>query len=199
MIEQTSFPSDSDLIVAIKTGDEPTRRDAKEKLFKKHNERLYNSILRYLRKKFCNQPTMHADGVLSNTWIRVLSYLDNLKDTEKFVPWSDTVGRNEARHHLRSCITGQTSSVQLTDDSHLAPAGIVDYYHSRDAAIDADSIAAFVSSLSEEDQSIFRLRILEGLNFREIGLRLGKSEAAVHTAFYRLVTKIKAKFNLEDF
>jgi len=199
MIHQTSFPSDSELILAIRTGDEPTRLDAEEQLVQKHNERLHDSITSFLGRKHCNQPTAHADGVLSDTWLRVFSYLDNLKDTEKFVSWSDITGRNVARHHLRSCITGQTSSIQITDDSHLSPAGIVDYYDSKDAAIDADSILAYVYSLSEESGSIFSLRIIEGLDFREIGRRLGKSESAVHTAFYRLVTKIKAKFNLEGF
>ena len=68
MADQNSFPSDSELILAIRTGDEPTRLDAEEQLVQKHNERLHDSISSFLGRKHCNQPTAHADGVLSDTW-----------------------------------------------------------------------------------------------------------------------------------
>ena len=69
MADQNSFPSDSELLRAIKIGDEQTQPEAKNKLVAKHNEKLKNSILSYLRWKKCNYPVLHVKGVLNQTWI----------------------------------------------------------------------------------------------------------------------------------
>jgi RNA polymerase sigma factor (sigma-70 family) len=194
MSDTKSFPSDSELLRAIRTGDESTRQAAKQTLVEKHTPRLKASSHSQLRRKNCNQPAVHVNGVVNATWINVFANLDDLDDDEKFVQWSGTIGRNVTTLHLRGCIAGQISSVQMTDDSLYPPAEISGYYSSKDAAIDADRMLTFAHSVSEDSGSIFYLHHVEEVGFGEIARRLGKNEDAVRTQYYRLIRKMKRKF-----
>ena len=198
MNQQTSFPSDSELLHAIKTGDERTRQEAKNKLVAKHNEKLTESIVGYLRWKKCNQPAIHGKGVLNHTWINGFSNLDDVHEPEKFRAWLIAVGHNVANRHLKSCIGDQNSSVEFTEDPLKPPAQIADYYSSKDAAIDADRMLTYAYNISEEFGSIFRLYNEEELEFDEIARRLGKSKEAIRTQYYRGFRKVRAKFNKKD-
>jgi RNA polymerase sigma factor (sigma-70 family) len=198
MDDQNSFPSDSELLRAIKTGDEPAQQDAKQKLVEKFTDKLRNSMVARLRKKNCNQPAVHVKGVLSDIWIRVFAYLRDLQDPEKFERWLFAIAVNEANRHLRSCIDGQISSVPITDDSVLPPATISGYYASKDAAIDVERMITYADNISEEFGIIFRLYNEKELGFAEIAQKLGKTEAAVRTQYYRGFAKVRARFKKDD-
>ena len=172
-------------------------RDAKE-LVKKYREKLYNTIVKYLRAKHCNQPREHAEGVCSNSWINALRSLHTVQDWRKFEGWLLAIATNEAIRHLRFCIRQEKLDAELTEETLLPRARLTDYYHSRDAAIDVDRMLSYVESMSEDLGSIFRLRYIKGLSFDEIAERLGKSTDNVRTQHYRALRKIKEKFNYED-
>lgn len=189
-----SFPSDSELLRVVNTGEKPTQQNAKGKLVAKHTERLKNLIVAYLQRKSCKQPTVHVEGVLSETWISVFGHLHNLKAPEKFERWLITIGRNEVIRHLRSCIGSQVSSPPIIDGFLGTPAQILDYYCSTDAAIDVDRMLSYAEEFSEEFGFIFRLHILNGFSLAEIAHVLGKNEHAIRTQYYRGLQKLKARF-----
>jgi len=152
--------SDGELLRATQKGDEPTQRDAKDKLVNKYDSKLNHFVVGYLHRKNCNQPAAHAKGVQHHTWINAFANISRVNDPKSFESWLFTIGRNEANRHLKLCIGGQNSSVQI-DDSVLPPAEISPYYSSKDAAMDADRMIAYAYSVSEEDGSIFTLFVAE--------------------------------------
>ena len=198
MIDDNSIPSDSELLSAIQTGDEPTQRDAKDKLVKKYGERLKNVIVKYLLRKHCKQPRAHAEGVCSYVWIKAFGGLTTLRDCAKFDRWLLRTGRNEANRHLKVCILNEKRNGEISDECLLPSAQLTDYYHSRDAAIDVDRMLSYAESMSPDVGSIFRLRYEQELDFEEIGRRLGKSTDNIRNLHYRALRKIRAKFNHGD-
>jgi RNA polymerase sigma factor (sigma-70 family) len=170
-------------------------RDAQE-LVKKHREKLYNSIVRYLRAKHCKQPREHAGGVCSNAWINALRARHTVQDWTKFEAWLHAIAINEANRHLTPCIRREKDA-PLTEES-LPRARLTSYYESRDAAIDCARMLSYVESLSEDLGSIFRLRYVRDLTFDEIAQRLGKTTENVRTLHYRAIRKIREKFDYED-
>ena len=197
MNDDNSIPSDSELLSAIQTGDEPTQRGAIDKLINKYGERLNHVIVKYLLRKNCKQSRVHAEGVCSFVWIKTLGGLGTLRDRAKFDRWLLRTARNEANRHLRLCILNEKRDGEFPDESHLPPARLTNYYQSRDAAIDMDRMLSYAESISEIVGSIFRLRYEQELDFDEIGRRLGKSTANIRNLHYRALRKIKAKFNAE--
>jgi len=184
MIDDKWIPSDDEL------------RDAKE-LVKKHREKLYNNIVKYLRAKHCQQPREHAEGVCSNSLINALRSLHTVQDWQKFEGWLQTIATNEARRHLRFCIRREKRDAELNEE-FLPRARLTSYYDSVDAAIDVDRMLRYLGSISEDLESIFRLRYVMGFSFDEIAQRIGKSTENVRTLHYRALRKIQEKFHYED-
>jgi len=173
-------------------GERPMSDDPRE-LVKQYGDRLYNAIVKYLHAKHCQQPQAHAEGVCSASWINALASLKTVRDWERFDRWLLRIGRNEANRHLKLCIGKEKRDVEITDELPLAQ--LTDYYHSKDAAIDADRILTYVENISPELGSIFRLRLEHNLGFAEIGARLGITTVNVRNLYYRTLRKVKLKFN----
>ena len=123
-----------------------------------------------------------------------MDHLKDLKDSEKFESWLGAISKNEANRHLRTCITGDILAVEFTDES-LPAAEIVNYYQSRDAAIDVDRMLRYADNISESFGVVFRLYIGEQLDFDQIAERLGENKEKIRTQYYRGFRKLKDKFN----
>jgi RNA polymerase sigma factor (sigma-70 family) len=186
-------PSDSELLSAIQKGS----IEAGEKLCLRHDLELLAVIVSFLNRKGCHSPRDHAEGVKTRAWINIIRHLKKLDDVTKFNAWRDEIARNEAREHLKTCITKQNTAMELKDDSLLPEAQISNYYNSRDAAIDADKILTLADSISPTFALIFRLYNLEGLEFEEIANRLGENKAKLRTVYYRgfkrLIAKVRSR------
>lgn len=59
--------------------------------------------------------------------------------------------------------------------------------------IDAQTILKVINTLSDDKQSILKMRFWEDLKFSEISERIAKSEDAVKKMFYRTIEEIKKK------
>lgn len=184
--------SDSMLLSAIQKGS----NEAAEELCRRQDSELLMVVAGFLRDNGCNNPSDHAKGIKNNAWINIIRYVSSLKDVNKFKPWRDTIAKNEAKRHLKVCITEQNTSVEIEDDTLLPEAQISDYYKSRDAAIDADKILLLAESISPEFALLFRLHTLYELGFDEIAVKQGKNKDALRTAYYRGLKILKAKLRL---
>jgi len=59
--------------------------------------------------------------------------------------------------------------------------------------VDAEKIIDLLNVLSEDKQSIIKMRFWEGLKFNEIADKINKSEDAVKKMFYRTIEELKNK------
>ena len=108
-------------------------------------------------------------------------------------------------YHSRGCFSAWLFSI-----SH---ARLVDYYRRKRPVVNIDQLEApttsadllstavqnddlrrlllMVSGLPEDDQELIRLRFAAGLNYREIGLVVNRSEDAVRKSLTRLITRLQ--------
>ena len=186
-------PSDSELLVAIKKGNS----EAVEELWRRHHSALRRMTIGYLEGKGCRDPRDHAEEVKTRAWINIFRYLSNQGDVNKFNAWRDTIARNEAKEHLRSCINEQNTSVELEDETLLPKARINEYYESRDAAIDADKMLTLAKDISSQFVVVFQLHNVDELSFEEIADRLGKSKESVRSIYYRGLRRLKGMIKLK--
>jgi RNA polymerase sigma factor (sigma-70 family) len=182
--------SDSELLHAIQKGN----REAAQELCRRHDPELRGMTVGFLRGKGCNQPGDHGEEVKSRAWVKIIRYIDDLDDVRKFNGWRDTIARNEAKEHLKTCITAQNTSIELEDEALTVGTQIFDYYKSRDAAIDAAKMLRVAENISPEFGLIFRLHTRDDLAFDEIALLLGKNKGTVRTVYFRGLLKLKAEF-----
>jgi RNA polymerase sigma factor (sigma-70 family) len=187
--QNEQFRSDSELLDAIKKGSE----EAKGQLYRKHYSALLKVTAGFLRRHGCNQPNDHAEGIQNGVWSNILPSVSGLRDVTRFEAWRDTIARNEANKHLKTCIREQNTSVELADKTVLPEARISNYYESRDAAIDAEKMLTLAKSISQEFALIFQLYTLKELEFDEIAIRLGKNLDTIRTTYYRGREKLMAK------
>ena len=61
----------------------------------------------------------------------------------------------------------------------------------------ADDIVQFFYSLSPPLNELMKLRLLYGLSFKEIGLKIGKTENYCRVNFYRLKERLRKEFHYE--
>ena len=61
-------------------------------------------------------------------------------------------------------------------------------------AVDAETILALLTNLSEDKQQIIKMRFWGGLKFSEIAENMKKSEDAVKKMFYRTMEELRNKF-----
>jgi RNA polymerase sigma factor (sigma-70 family) len=187
--------TDGELLSLIQGEAGQSQQDAREELIRRYDPRLVSAIEHYLRVKNCSQPEEHGNGVRSSAWISILGHLSDLKEAEKFGAWAVIISLNQANRHLKGCIDGQNKSCELKDENLLPAARIVDYYRSRDAAIDAERMLKFAEEISPEFGLVFMLYNIHELDFDEIARRLGCNKERIRTLYYRGVRKVIAKFN----
>lgn len=182
--------SDGELLNAIQSGSDEAARE----LYRRHNSELREVVGSFLRGNGCNHSSDHSEEVTSRAWVRIIRYLGELADINKFKQWRDAIARNEANVHLRTCIKEQNTSIELEDETFLDRAHITDYYTSRDAAIDADKMLMLAENISPDFAEIFKLR-MDDLNFDEIAAQMGKNVANVRNVYYRGLRRLQTQFS----
>jgi len=186
---------DCELLALIQAGFGPSQQKAEGDLIERYDSKLIAVIERYLWRKGCNQAAQHGSGVRSDAWISILGHLDDLKDAEKFEAWAIRIAINQANRHLKTCIEARNNLLELKDETLLPTARIVDYYKSRDAAIDAERMLKFAEEVSPEFGLVFRLYNIDEFDFEKIAHQLGCNKERIRTLYYRGVRKVIAKFN----
>lgn len=113
-----------------------------------------------------------------------------LRDEVRFMRWMTTIARNKIhdshrRHReraLESLSISVTSAVGC-DDEALPP-------QVAEVAEEVERLVDLLEQLSEDHRHVIELRDLDGLRFRELGERLGKSEDAVRMLHARAMVRL---------
>jgi len=167
-----------------------SRDEVLKDLYEKHDPHLRQFIPKFLRVKGCHSPDSHCDGVRSQSWISVLSRLDDLRNPDSFRAWMTVIATNAARKHLRDCIKSQLNFDPIEFDGGRGlgldeVAEISSGQRVIDAAIDAARVLQVANRISSEFAEILYLRFGEDLDFHEIAQVLKMPLSSVRTIYYR--------------
>ena len=137
------------------------------------------ALLRYLRVI-----APEAEDVAGETWIQVVAGLAGFRgDEQAFRAWLFTIARHRAADAGRSRARRPTVPLELS--------GAAEQLVSADAAdlaleaVSAQAVVALIKSLPPEQAEIIMLRVVAGLDSRDVARIVGKTPGAVRVAAHR--------------
>jgi len=171
------MPDDPQLINALKERD-PT---ALSELFETYADKLYRLALNLLHNE------QSADGVVQDTFIKLIKHIDNFEGRSSISTWLYRVAYNECMMRLRQ----QRPQVDLDaiDTENFMPANMSAWADLPDAAmLENEALAEMcraVERLSPALRAVFTLRDIEELSIRETADILQISTSAVKVRLHR--------------
>jgi RNA polymerase sigma-70 factor (ECF subfamily) len=153
-------------------------------------DRYWTSVFRYCLVRLDDWQL--AEDAASQTFIKVHAHLQRFVGTDDsaFRCWMFAIARNTVHDVQRA--TYRHRSTRLSEAESLADSGI----SPEDAALESErsrQLQQLLSTLPDEHRQLIELRAA-GLTSAEIGIVLGKSEAAVRQAQSRLIRSLRSQF-----
>ena len=157
--------------------------------------RYVTPIYRYLFSRTGNEAD--AQDLTAQVFLEALEGLPRYRERGNFAAWLFTIARRRAIDQYR-----RRSPLPLDD----AP----DFDDVLDGGDDNDPLSRviehemldrmkdLIAQLDDDQRDLLRLRFAAGLTFGQIGIILGRSEAAVKMAVHRLLDQLRAKWGAQD-
>jgi RNA polymerase sigma-70 factor (ECF subfamily) len=137
------------------------------------------ALLRYLRVI-----APEAEDVAGETWIQVVAGLASFRgDEQAFRAWLFTIARHRAADAGRSRARRPTVPLELSGAAEqLASADAADLALE---AVSAQAVVALIKMLPPEQAEVIMLRVVAGLDSRDVARIVGKTPGAVRVAAHR--------------
>ena len=147
--------------------------------------RYVNPIYRYLYSRVGSDAD--AQDLTAQVFLEALEGLHRYRERGNFAAWLFTLARRRATDHYR-----RRPALALDD--------VPDPPDEQDLLADVAQREAFerlrllVAQLDDDQRELLRLRFAAGLSFGQMAAALGRNEAAVKMAVYRLLERLKARW-----
>jgi RNA polymerase sigma-70 factor (ECF subfamily) len=170
--ERTPDPLAADLALA---------RDGDEEAFVRVWRALHPGLLRYLRVRGDDSP----EDLASETWMQVLRYLDSfVGEATEFRAWLFTIARHRAVDAGRA--RARRPSVPVADVTELRQPETAPSAEEQVMTDDATSRALrLVATLPPAQAEMVMLRVVAGLDVKDVAELLGKKPGTVRVAVHR--------------
>jgi RNA polymerase sigma-70 factor, ECF subfamily len=150
------------------------------------------ALLRYLRLI-----APDADDVAGDTWLQVVSGLGRFRGQEpEFRAWLFTIARHRAADSGRSRARRPAVPLEMTEAEHRLTSP-----DAADQALEAVSTRAvleLIATLPGDQAEIILLRVVAGLDAREVARIVDKTPGAVRVAAHRGLRRLAARAGLPD-
>lgn len=153
--------------------------------------RYVTPVYRYLYSRVGNRAD--AEDLTAQVFTEALVGLHRYREQGSFAAWLFTIARRKAADYHRR----QRPQVPLDtaqDCPNLEPDPLARLVQEESVR----RLAMLVAQLDEEKQELLRLRFAAGLTYAEMGAVLGRSEAAVKMAVYRLLRTLRTLWEEDD-
>jgi RNA polymerase sigma-70 factor (ECF subfamily) len=142
------------------------------------------SLLRYLRLI-----APDAEDVAGDTWLQVVGGLRRFRGEEhEFRAWLFTIARHRAVDSGRSRARRPVVPLELTEaEQHFTSPDAADQALE---AVSTRAVLALIASLPDDQAEIIMLRVVAGLEAREVARIVGKTPGAVRVAAHRGLRKL---------
>ena len=127
-----------------------------------------------------------VDDIVAETMEGTARNLSRLRDPDAFEGWFWTIARNRMRTALRRHRSRKTPTDAFVSPSTPEEALLVSDEHAR--------IRTAMVALSKRDRELLWLREVEGLDYEDIGTRLGATVGTVRVACHRARKRLEEEF-----
>lgn len=169
---------DTDLVVALKEGDEA----AFTTLYERYFDRIYNFSFSRMRNR------ADAEEVAQETFISVFRSIDAFGGRSSLLSWIYGIAKNTVNNHLRRS-RAQDLRIERAEDELVRNA------HSLDSCTPeehlsfrrcADAALRSLSGVKDWQAEVFEMRHFDNLPIDEIADRVHRSNDAVRSSLYRV-------------
>jgi len=151
--------------------------------------RHYYKDLRLFLAARC--PDAHMiDDIIQNTFLQALRSIERFNGDSSLKTWLFGIAKHELYRSFRK------NREQLSQLGDLSERESADHAHIHHRVV-ANEIMASINRLSPPLDEIMRLRLVHELSFKEIGLRVGRSENYCRVNFFRARQKMREAYHDE--
>jgi RNA polymerase sigma factor (sigma-70 family) len=143
-------------------------------------------VLNYVRLRVNDEAL--AQDLTAQAFERALSRLHTLRDEGAFGAWLFRIARNVVAGHYRRH-KREFSLESVVDQPATAPSVESEIVQSEEL----HALREVLSTLSDREQEIIRLRFIAGLTNRAIGKAMGLREGNVAVILYRALRKVRTR------
>lgn len=129
-----------------------------------------------------------AEDIVQETFIKIFSKLDHLKEPEKIEPWVKTIARRTAYDKLRK--QKKWNETPWEDVYNQEGFEVETLYEEKEIQ---GIVADVIENLEPMPREILRLKLLEGLTDEEIAFELSIKVGTVKSRIHRAKEKLKEK------
>lgn len=147
----------------------------------------YNDLYRYLMK-LCSDADL-VDDLIQNTFLEALKSIEGFRGQSSMKTWLFSIARHQLYRHLRK--NKAHIHFDLLSEAELA---IKTDFNDK---LLAQQILETVNQLDPPQNEIMRLRLIYGLSFKEIAMRVKKTENYCRVNFYRIKEKLRKEYEDE--
>jgi len=185
---ERSGEADRDLVLRAREGD----RDAFAEIVRSNQRRIYAVAMRMTRRHEV------ADDITQDTFVRAYRNLGRFELGRPLRPWLTRIAVNLAINYLNG--VAKREQPLYTEDS---PGGPVERRLPREESLDANperslesqelalDLETAVARLSQEQRTVFLLKVVEEMRYEEIAKLLGISEGTVMSRLSRARGRLK--------
>src|SRR6266566_4271290 len=149
-----------------------------EKIWEEFHPRIKQFILKRIPDEY------NADDILQETFLKIHTRIDTLRDEEKLQSWMYQIARNAIADYYRE----QKATVELSEALLLPEEPLVDDDIVKELI---PSVKAMIGSLPDEYREALILTEYEGLTQRELAERLGLSLSGAKSRVQRAREKLR--------
>jgi RNA polymerase sigma-70 factor (ECF subfamily) len=134
---------------------------------------------------------MTAEDITEEVFVKAWKAIGSCKGKgQTFLPWLYRIAHNHLISYLRrsrKCLSAGQKTLTEADDPELEA----------EAKIERDRLLEAISCLPLHQKQVIILKFIEGLDNREIGKIIGKSQGAIRVLKMRALAKLRRELDIE--
>lgn len=156
-------------------------------------EQLYRKWLNPVYRYFFYRvgDVKDAEDLTSQVFLKIYQDLPNFRSSGSFAAWLFSIAHARAVDHYRK------AKPIISLESNENKADVIDLAACSARVDDISRIVRLIHSLPYGEQELIRLRFMAGLNYREMGIVLKRSEDAVRKSLNRLLKRLQIEMEVD--
>ena len=148
----------------------------------------YPELHRFL-SRHCKDHTV-VDDLIQATFLEALKSMESYHHQSSLKTWLFAIAKHQLYRHYRKHAKDMEADtrigVQMIQEDHAH------------TALLANEIIHKVNALTQPQRDIMRLRLLYGLSFKELGIKIGQTENYCRVYYYRIKEKLRKELHYDD-
>lgn len=145
----------------------------------------YHDLYRYLRQHVHSADMI--EDIIQNTFLEALRSIEGFKGHSSMKTWIFGIAKYQMYRHFRK----HKIKVNLDGLSEMELTTTPDFSD----RVMAKQLLDTIDQLQPPHNEIMRLRLVDELSFKEIGLRVGRTENYCRVNFYRMKERLRKEYD----